>query len=189
MFLQRFQPNEKGFDYVIGDLHGMYNLLFDALENVHFNPEHDRCFSVGDLIDRGPDSEKCLSLINEEWFYPVRGNHEDTLIEVTRSPSSAVMADWVLNGGKWHLLISSKEMHTYADLIDTLPYLIEVERPDGTRVAICHAEYPLASWNPEKIMNTPELTKNSPVVKTTGLSARPILHFRYRSYCLWAHYC
>ena len=159
MFLQAFNTNRKGRDYVIGDLHGMYDLLFQALDKVDFNPETDRCFSVGDLIDRGPDSEKCLSLIHESWFHPVRGNHENTLVEVARTPSSAVLADWVLNGGRWHLQVTSKKMLTYANWIDTLPYLITVELANDQTVAICHAEYPLQHWNPEKIEQDPELTR------------------------------
>ena len=159
MFLQQFSANTKGCDYVIGDLHGMYDLLFEALEKNHFNPKHDRCFSVGDLIDRGPDSEKCLLLIDEDWFFPVRGNHEDTLRQVTRTPCYTVMADWIVNGGNWHLNVAARTMHDYADRVDQLPYIIEVERPDNTRVAICHAEYPLANWNPGKIEADPGLTK------------------------------
>ncbi len=158
MFLQSFSANLHGRDFVIGDLHGMYDLLMDALSEVNFNPELDRCFSCGDIIDRGPDSENCLSLLNEPWFHPVRGNHEDILIEVTRNPSSAFMADWVLNGGQWHINISTRKMSAYANQLEELPALIEVTLPDGRHVAICHAEYPLDEWNPIRISDSPELT-------------------------------
>ncbi|MGL9724118.1 metallophosphoesterase [Sodalis sp. (in: enterobacteria)] len=31
---------------------------------------------LGDLIDRGPQSEACLPLLENPWFRSVRGNHE-----------------------------------------------------------------------------------------------------------------
>ncbi|MGI9276505.1 MAG: metallophosphoesterase [Endozoicomonas sp.] len=151
MFFKAFGPNREGRDYAIGDLHGMYDLLFQELEKADFDFARDRCFSVGDLIDRGPDSEKCLSLINEPWFHPVLGNHEDTLRSVARAPSSAVLADWVLNGGRWHLQVSSAKMLEYADLVDSLPGIIEIETAGGKRIGLCHAEYPLDHWAPGRV--------------------------------------
>ncbi|WP_062270562.1 metallophosphoesterase [Endozoicomonas arenosclerae] len=160
MFLQTFGPNPAGRDFAIGDLHGMYDLLFKTLESVNFDFEADRCFSVGDLIDRGPKSPDCLSLIHEPWFHPVCGNHEDTLRTIARNPeSSAILADWVLNGGQWHLKVSTETMLEFANWVDSLPYLILVEQHDGTRVALCHAEYPLHQWAPERIAKDPELTR------------------------------
>ena len=152
MFYQKFSPNKEGRDFAIGDLHGMYDLLFHKLDSVKFDFTKDRCFSVGDLIDRGFKSEQCLSLINEDWFHPVCGNHEDTLRTVARQPSaSAIVADWIINGGRWHLMVTTSTMSRYADLVDTLPELISVETPSGQQVALCHAEYPLPYWAPEEI--------------------------------------
>ena len=159
MFQQSFEANEQGRDFVIGDLHGMYDLLFETLVEVDFDFSRDRCFSCGDLIDRGPDSEQCISLIHEPWFHPVRGNHEDTLIEVARNPSSAVLADWVLNGGRWHLMVSSEKMFGYAEQLDRLPFLIDVRLTNGQHIAICHAEFPLNEWHPDKVANAPDLIR------------------------------
>lgn len=71
--------NTQGTDYVVGDLHGCFQLLQDALDKVFFDPACDRLFSVGDLVDRGPDSLKCLQLLAEPWFHAVMGNHEAML--------------------------------------------------------------------------------------------------------------
>ncbi|WP_034832143.1 metallophosphoesterase [Endozoicomonas numazuensis] len=160
MFLQTFKANLSGRDFAIGDLHGMYDLLFEKLDSVDFNFEIDRCFSVGDLIDRGPQSPECLTLIHEPWFHPVCGNHEDTLRTIARNPeSSAILADWVLNGGQWHLQVSTEKMLEYANWVDTLPFLILVEQINGSNAAICHAEYPLKQWDPDSIANDSELTR------------------------------
>lgn len=158
MFIQKFGANHEGRDFIIGDLHGMYDLLMKSLNGVNFNRVVDRCFSCGDLIDRGPDSEKCLTLIQEQWFHCVRGNHEDCLIEIARNPSSALMADWLLNGGRWHLNVSCSQMKRYADELDRLPFIIEIVKTNGQRVAVCHAEYPLNIWDPERIEADASLT-------------------------------
>lgn len=36
--------------------------------------------SVGDLVDRGPDSIGCLKLLEAPWFHAVMGNHEQLLL-------------------------------------------------------------------------------------------------------------
>ena len=46
------------------------------MELIGFDKTKDRMFSVGDLPDRGIDSYGTLQLLNESWFYPVLGNHE-----------------------------------------------------------------------------------------------------------------
>lgn len=73
--------NTSGKDYVIGDLHGCYTLLERLLVAVDFNTKCDRLFSVGDLIDRGPESLRCLQLLDEPWFFAVQGNHELMLLD------------------------------------------------------------------------------------------------------------
>ncbi len=157
MVYQHFRQNEVGRDFVIGDLHGMYDLLMSLLTSVGFDWETDRCFSCGDLIDRGPDSEKCLSLMEQPWFHCVRGNHEQWMIETVRHPSSHEIAQWVLCGGRWHLQVSSEKMKKYADKASEQPVLISVDIAGGRTVAICHAEYPLPFWAPDQVESDPDL--------------------------------
>jgi len=60
---------------IIGDIHGCYHELQLLLEK--FNPnESDRIFSVGDVINRGPESKKCIELLKEMDVKTVMGNHE-----------------------------------------------------------------------------------------------------------------
>jgi len=79
----------------------MYSLLISSLDSVNFDASKDRCFSVGDLIDRGPQSKECLPFLDENWFNPVRGNHEQLLIEAVREPRPESLTMWYLNGGCW----------------------------------------------------------------------------------------
>jgi serine/threonine protein phosphatase 1 len=74
--IQLHAANTLGKDYVIGDLHGCFGLLQRLMAEVNFNYANDRVFSVGDIIDRGPESFRCLELLAEPWFFAVQGNHE-----------------------------------------------------------------------------------------------------------------
>lgn len=79
--IKKLPANTIGKDYVVGDLHGCYELLERLLEHVGFDIAHDRLFSVGDLVDRGPDSLRCLGLLTEPWFHAVKGNHESMMLD------------------------------------------------------------------------------------------------------------
>ena len=63
--------------YIVGDVHGMYNSLIKGLELVNFKPEEDTLISLGDLVDRGPDSFKVVDYImNLPNKICIRGNHD-----------------------------------------------------------------------------------------------------------------
>jgi predicted phosphodiesterase len=54
--IQRLSENLNGNDYVVGDIHGTFWKLEALLKEIGFNYDKDRLFSVGDMIDRGPDA-------------------------------------------------------------------------------------------------------------------------------------
>jgi len=74
--VERRPVNQQGRDFIIGDLHGCHATLKTILESSRFDPERDRLISVGDILDRGPNSIRCLELVDEPWFLMVLGNHE-----------------------------------------------------------------------------------------------------------------
>lgn len=74
--IRKFSKNENGRDFIVGDIHGNYSLLLSLLEHVKFDFVVDRLFSTGDLVDRGPEPNETLGLIDESWFHPVMGNHD-----------------------------------------------------------------------------------------------------------------
>ena len=76
-----FTMNDNGRDFVVGDIHGMFGALEGLLAEVEFNEEHDRLFSVGDLVDRGPDSNRALEWLAKPWFFACRGNHEQFVLD------------------------------------------------------------------------------------------------------------
>ena len=55
------RANPAGRDLAAGDVHGHFDTLEQALEQIAFDPVSDRLFSVGDLVDRGPRLEAALA--------------------------------------------------------------------------------------------------------------------------------
>lgn len=86
----RLPGNIAGRDIIIGDLHGHPEILHRILERAEFDPSRDRVISTGDLIDRGPNSLGCLELLNEPWFFAVRGNHEQHLAAIITAVSDGL---------------------------------------------------------------------------------------------------
>ena len=98
--------NPAGRDFVAGDLHGHFDTLEHALGELRFDPDRDRLFSVGDLIDRGPRSADALQWLASGRILAVRGNHEQMLVhslalEDGRLLRSGYGAQWFDNGGSW----------------------------------------------------------------------------------------
>ena len=66
--------------WVFGDIHGEYDLFCALLDKIGYQEETHLIVSVGDLVDRGPNSPAVVN-----WFsrngYAVRGNHEEMWFE------------------------------------------------------------------------------------------------------------
>ncbi len=60
----------------VGDLQGCREELELLLERVNFDPARDRLHSVGDAVNRGPDSAGCVRLLKRLDAVMVLGNHE-----------------------------------------------------------------------------------------------------------------
>ncbi|WCM21390.1 metallophosphoesterase [Paraburkholderia bryophila] len=157
-FVQHYTKNTLGRDFAVGDIHGMFSLLQTELDGMGFDPSVDRLFSVGDLVDRGPDSELCLEWIAKPWFHAVQGNHEDMAI---RWPNGHMDGgNYAANGGGWNVANTPDSQRQYADALGALPIAIEVETAEGM-VGIVHADCPFPNW-PDFIwaLSNESITKN-----------------------------
>ena len=141
--------NHQGRDFIVSDLHGYRSALDKALSQVNFCTTEDRLISVGDLIDRGPESDQCLALLNEPWFYAVCGNHEQMLIDAVTKETENCWSRWLLNGGGWSLQHGKGQLQRWAQQLATLPLTITLPCRAQT-VGICHAEYTGLTWQTRK---------------------------------------
>ena len=67
--------------FVISDAHGYPELIANALEHGGFRPGADAFVYAGDLVDRGPDPEGCLELVETYATEVLVGNHELAVLE------------------------------------------------------------------------------------------------------------
>jgi serine/threonine protein phosphatase 1 len=84
----------------IGDIHGAFKALETLASFVPFGPD-DVVITLGDHINRGPDSKKVLDWIiqrhREKRLIPLRGNHELMTVDARDNPLN--YQSWLRCGG------------------------------------------------------------------------------------------
>jgi bis(5'-nucleosyl)-tetraphosphatase (symmetrical) len=124
-------------NYAIGDVHGCFRTFRTLLEEIRFQPETDRLWFVGDLVNKGPDS---LSMLR--WAYRHRdvarlvlGNHDLHLLRVyfgLRQPKA---------GDRFEDLLSAEDAPKLIRWLRRRPLVLEVADS-----LIVHAGI-LPAWN------------------------------------------
>lgn len=144
MQIKHFERNTAGRDLVVGDIHGNFSKLQAALDAVGFDPSRDRLFSVGDLVDSGPESEAAAEWLAKSWFHAVCGNHEKMAIDYVAGCCDEGM--YAMNGGRWFLALQRDDQRRIAGQFAALPIALEIETAAGL-VGVVHADCPLPQWN------------------------------------------
>ena len=138
--------NTTGRDFIVGDLHGCRGMLDTLLEYAGFDASQDRLFSVGDLVDRGPDSEGCLDLLREPWFFPVMGNHDAMLLAWilgdTRDPRQQIYKYIFTRNKGWKWAKGFRKAGDFLPLLENLPLVRVIGKDAGPtrRFHVAHAE-------------------------------------------------
>ncbi|GAA4903533.1 metallophosphoesterase [Ferrimonas pelagia] len=140
-----------GRAFFVGDLHGEFAKLQIALKQCQFDPlQGDQLFCVGDLIDRGPDSLGCLSLVSQPWFHAIQGNHERMMLDAIEGDAEQ-QALWHDAGGDWYQSLTPELQDHAANLalhwLHPMPLILEVELPQlNARIGLIHADCPGNDW-------------------------------------------
>jgi len=141
--IKHFELNTKGRDFAVGDIHGCFTELENKLTKLGFNQQLDRLFSVGDMVDRGPESEKVLEWLKQPFFHAVRGNHEQMAIDTFFGEWGA--ENYRANGGAWFLELPIATQKVFVAEFETLPLALSVITPAG-KIGLVHAECPYSDW-------------------------------------------
>ncbi|MBY7304390.1 protein-serine/threonine phosphatase [Escherichia marmotae] len=147
---QRIDGSQWRHIWLVGDIHGCLAQLREKLWFCRFDPWQDLLISVGDVIDRGPESLRCLQLLDQRWVRAVRGNHEQMAMDALASQQ---MSLWFMNGGDWFAALTEHQREQARRALEkcgSLPWIIELSCSSGLHV-IAHADYPndIYEWHKE----------------------------------------
>lgn len=144
--------NPIGRDFVIGDVHGAFDEVWEAMKAVGFDRSRDRLFSVGDLVDRGEGSHRASRFLDQPYVHAEAGNHEVALLELYRDQDDPdvgieMLARMNWNGMGWLAKVSAEDRAAMLEQMAQLPIVIEVETARGL-VGLVHGEVPLGmNWS------------------------------------------
>lgn len=143
--VRRLPLNEHGRDFVIGDVHGAYDLVKQGMRAVSFDRAHDRLFVVGDLIDRGPGSDRVVEFLSQPYVHAVRGNHDHFFCDLTLE-EVRTLANVNFIGMRWAAAHDDQRVLAVQRALRQLPVAIEVQTSRGL-VGLVHADVPSGmSW-------------------------------------------
>ncbi|HEY8570274.1 metallophosphoesterase [Microbulbifer sp.] len=140
----KIDRNCEGRDFVVGDVHGHLRQLQIQLAALGFTPRIDRLFFLGDIVDRGPESEALIDLIDQRTYFSILGNHEAMTIAGFENPSAIQLHK--SNGGSWFYKLPSERQQAIVDKIRSWPWAVEIDG-GAKRIGLVHADVPKGSWN------------------------------------------
>lgn len=138
---------------IVGDLHGDMPNLQKLLSMLNYDETKDLLVSVGDLVDRGPNSVGVFNFFFEhENRIAIMGNHEDMLLHALENPNS--VGNWMANGGVWAIDQSNETMADMYAKAYSMPLALEIETDSGELIGVVHAQVPSAfkTWAEFKSM-------------------------------------
>jgi len=139
VYHQRLARNTVGRDLVIGDIHAHFSRVERELERIGFDPRKDRLICCGDLVDRGPESERAAEWLDQPWFFAVMGNHDASVLHRC-GLLTAKFELWHDYHG-WLKRLNGAARHRLRDSLAALPWALEIETATGC-VGVVHAEVP-----------------------------------------------
>lgn len=133
----------QGRLFAVGDIHGCHTMLMQQLQDLQFDFKQDLLVSVGDIIDRGPESLECFQLLKQPWFKAIRGNHEQLCIEATLDPEmKRVHID---HGGEWLYQLPLEQQQRIVEQCLNLPIILEINHRNK-KYGFVHADIHLNDW-------------------------------------------
>ena len=113
--------------YCFGDVHGEFDKLKKCIESVNLKGG-DKLISLGDLVDRGPDSYKvieyCIELSKQYECYFIKGNHDVCWFDYLKTGNQNVL--WSQGGRETYHSYEGIDPKVHFDFFaKQIPYYID----------------------------------------------------------------
>lgn len=141
-------PNQEGRQLVIPDIHACPKTFRELVKKIELTV-HDQLFLLGDYINKGPDNSGVIDFIlelieNGFQLFPLRGNHEDMLLQSHRN---SITADYGriprLQKRRGIVDANHRILPKYLSFFENLPYYYELDE-----FLIVHAGFNFKVENP-----------------------------------------
>jgi predicted phosphodiesterase len=141
--VKTIQVTEPERILVFGDLHGCFDEFQEIL--IKLSPKRgDIIISLGDVVDRGPASEKILAYMSTDYSdgvvkYMIMGNHEDkhirywNAIQAGKTSLMKISDEW---------LIEHEKIRPYMPYLFSLPDILKINIYDTFRYQFVHGGFP-----------------------------------------------
>jgi len=130
--------------FVMGDIHGEYELLLDVLKKSGFDYENDLLIQLGDICDRGWNPFKCMDeLLKIRNLILIKGNHDENFIQYMKN-NKDFLGGYAANGTHTTITkykeLNEVEKQFYKDQIfdKMLPYHLS-----NDNIIFTHGGFPL----------------------------------------------
>lgn len=143
--------NRVGRDFIVGDLGGAFDQVFEAMRDAAFDPGRDRLLSVGHLLAGAHSLTNCIRFLRSPSVYAVISNSEQDLIDLFADgapddDSIEALAGMDFHGMAWLATCGSQQRMQLVTAMRMLPVAISVG-DNGPNVGYVHGGLPAAaSW-------------------------------------------
>lgn len=124
--------------WAIGDIQGCYDEFMQLLDKVDYQPDEDKLWLLGDLINRGPRNCEVLDFVIQEHethgnITCVLGNHDLHFMAAARGKGKVGKSDTLSD------LLENAKRDTYVEFLRNQPLL---QHDTATNTVIVHAGLP-----------------------------------------------
>lgn len=149
--------------YAIADLHGRFDLLEKAFTMITADAESTpyEIITLGDYIDRGPQSKEVIDFLIKEEVVSLMGNHEAMAVQVCLTPTNQLIDWWMGNGGQATIQSYNPDAY-YGEVgwmgqdhlkwMASLPLYYETEKQVFVHAGISFPDVPLDEQDEERMV-------------------------------------
>lgn len=144
--------NRVGRDFVVGDLDGAFDQVFQAMRDAGFDPGRDRLLSVGHLLAGAHSLTNCIGFLRTPSVFAVLSNSEQDLIDLFADgapddESIEALAGMDFHSMAWLASCGHQQRMQLVTAMRMLPLAISVG-DNGPSVGYVHGGLPRATgWS------------------------------------------